>query len=102
MKLARSTYYYRPCRASAARTAVEKRIELLCAEFPRYGYRRITAQLRIEGMNLNHKAVARVMRERALQVRPLRRFVRTTDSQHDSPIFPNLARGFIPTAADQP
>jgi len=74
---------------------------LLCAEFPRYGYRRITAQLRIEGMNLNHKAVARVMRERALQVRPLRRFVRTTDSQHDSPIFPNLARGFIPIAAGQ-
>ena len=101
MKLARSTYYYRPCRASAGENALEKRIELLCAEFPRYGYRRITAQLRIEGMNLNHKAVARVMRERALQVRPLRRFVRTTDSQHDSPIFPNLARGFIPTAADQ-
>jgi putative transposase len=101
MKLARSTYYYRACRASAARNALEKRIELLCAEFPRYGYRRITAQLRIEGMNVNHKAVARVMREHALQVRPLRRFVRTTDSQHDSPIFPNLARGFIPTAADQ-
>jgi transposase InsO family protein len=76
---------------------VEKRIELLCAEFPRYGYRRITAQLRIEGMNVNHKAVARVMRAQGLQVRPLRRFVRTTDS----PIFPNLARGLIPTAADQ-
>ena len=74
---------------------------MLCAEFPRYGYRRITAQLRNEGLNVNHKAVARVMREQALQVRPLRRFVRTTDSQHDSPIFPNLARGFIPTAADQ-
>ena len=72
MKLARSTYYYRPCRASAGKNALEKRIELLCAEFPRYGYRRITAQLRIEGMNINHKAVARVMREQALQVRPLR------------------------------
>jgi putative transposase len=47
------------------------------------------------------KAVARIMRERGLQVRPLRRFVRTTQSDHDSPIFPNLARGFIPTGADQ-
>jgi putative transposase len=101
MKLARSTYYYRSRRQTATRNAMEKRIALLCAEFPRYGYRRISAQLRAEGMNVNHKAVARVMRERALQVRPLRRFVRTTDSQHDSPIFPNLARGFIPTAADQ-
>ena len=63
MKLARSTYYYRPCRTSAARNAVEKRIELLCAEFPRYGYRRITAQLSAADTGVNHKAVARVMRE---------------------------------------
>ena len=50
---------------------------------------------------MNHKAVARVMRGKGLQVRPLRRFLRTTDSQHDSLIFPNLARSFVPTAADQ-
>src|SRR5262249_25043293 len=49
----------------------------------------------------NHKAVSRVMRERGLQVRPLRRFMHTTHSQHENPIFPNLARGFTPTAADQ-
>ena len=101
MKLARSTYYYRPRRVSALRKALKKRIAVLCAEFPRYGYRRVTAQLRSEGMNVNHKAVARVMRERGLQVRPLRRFVRTTDSEHNSPIFPNLARGFIATGADR-
>ena len=41
------------------------------------------------------------MRERQLQVRPLRRFVRTTDSDHDNPVFPNLAADFIPTAANQ-
>jgi putative transposase len=101
MKLARSSYYYRSRRQTVVRDAVEKRIALLCAEFPRYGYRRITAQLRTEGVNINHKAVARVMRQQGLQVRPLRRFVRTTDSQHDSPIFPNLARALIPAAADQ-
>ncbi|HLH74538.1 MAG TPA: IS3 family transposase [Chloroflexota bacterium] len=100
MKLARSTYY-RSRRQTAARRAVEQRIARLCAELPRYGYRRITAQLRTEGLDINHKAVARMMRERGLQVRPLRRFVRTTDSEHDSPIFPNLARGFIATGADQ-
>lgn len=77
------------------------RIARLCAELPRYGYRRITAQLRTEGLDINHKAAARMMRERGLQARPLRRFVRTTDSEHDSPIFPNLARGFIATGADQ-
>src|SRR5262249_10284614 len=99
MKLARSIYYCWPRRDAG--TTVEKRIERLCAEFPPYGYRRITAQLRNEGMKVNHKAVSRVMREKELQVRPLRRFVRTTDSQHDNPIFPNLARAFTPTAVDQ-
>ena len=101
MKLARSTYYYRGGRANPVRKAVEKRIAQLCAEFPRYGYRRITAQLRNEGTTINHKAVARLMRERQLQVRPLKRFVRTTQSDHDSPIFPDLARDLIPTGADQ-
>jgi transposase-like protein len=69
MKLARSTYYYRSDRQTTVRNALEKRIALLCAEFPRYGYRRITAQLRTEGMKVNHKAVARVMRDQELQVR---------------------------------
>jgi len=101
MRLARSSYYYRSKHPLVKQTAAERRVLALCAEFPRYGYRRITAQMRAEGTVINHKAVARIMRSRGLQVRPLRRFVRTTDSQHDNPIFPNLARDFIPTAADQ-
>src|SRR5262249_40384066 len=101
MKLARSTYYYRSRRQSVARREVEQRTARLCAELPRYGYRRITAELRDQGWNINHKAVARIMRERGLQVRPLRRFVRTTNSDHKSPIFPDLAREFTATGADQ-
>ena len=54
------------------------RVEALCAEFPRDGYRGTTSQLRAEGMLVNHKAVARLMRQNGLQVRPLRKFVRTT------------------------
>jgi transposase InsO family protein len=65
------------------------------------GYRRITHQLRAEGMVVNHKAVARLMRGSGLQVRPLRKFVRTTDSDHDGPIFPNLAGGLHPTGPNQ-
>lgn len=91
MKLARSTYYYRSRRSTVEKVALRKRIETLCAEFPRDGYRRITHHLRAEGTLVNHKAVARLMRQNNLQVRPLRKFVRTTDSNHDGPIFPNLA-----------
>jgi len=101
MKLARSTYYYRGRRPAAEKRALRDRIEALCADFPRDGYRRITRQLHAEGMIVNHKAVARLMRQNGLQVRPLRKFVRTTDSDHDGPIFPNLARGFRPSGPNQ-
>jgi hypothetical protein len=47
MKLARSTYYYRS-RDAAEKKVLRQRIEALCAEFPRDGYRRITHQLRAE------------------------------------------------------
>ena len=101
MKLARSTYYYRSRRMAAEKKIVRDRVEALCAEFPRDGYRRITRQLHAEDMIVNHKAVARLMRQHGLQVRPLRKFVRTTDSDHDGPIFPNLARGFRPNGRNQ-
>lgn len=101
MKLARSTYYYRNRRSAAEKIVLHERIAELTAEFPRYGYRRVTHQLRAEGLHVNHKAVARIMRENGLQVRPLRRFVRTTQSDHQSPIFPNLAESFIPTGPNQ-
>ncbi len=101
MKLARSTYYYRSRRLAAEKKLVCERIEALCAEFPRDGYRRLTRQLHAEGMIVNHKAVARLMRQHGLQVRPLRKFVRTTDSDHDGPIFPNLARGFRSNGPNQ-
>ena len=41
------------------------------------------------------------MREHGLSVRPRRRFVATTDSDHDGPIFPNLAKDVVPTGSNQ-
>jgi putative transposase len=105
MSLPPSTYYYRPKAKSADAVAAEAgligRIHEICAEFPRYGYRRVTAQLKAEGERVNHKRVARIMREQDLRVRPKRRFVVTTDSNHDGPIFPDLAKGPAPTGPDQ-
>lgn len=101
MKLARSTHYCRSRRSAAEKIVLHQRIAELTAEFPRYGYRRATHQLRDQGLSVNHKAAARIMRENGLQVRPLRRFVRTTQSDHENPIFPNLARDFIPTGRNQ-
>ncbi len=48
----------------------------------RYGYRRVTAELRRRGMPLNHKRVARIMREDNLLAVRRKQFVATTDSNH--------------------
>ena len=53
MKLANSTYNCRARRAAAEKVVVQERIIALCAEFSGHGYRRITRQLRAEGMVVN-------------------------------------------------
>ena len=62
MNLPRSSYYYRPKACGKDDEALIARIEAICAEFPRYGYRRVTAQLHHEGRRVNHKRVARIWR----------------------------------------
>jgi putative transposase len=57
----------------------------------RYGYRRITAELRRRGMPVNHKRVARIMREDNLLGMQPERFVVTTNSNHKLEIYLNLA-----------
>ena len=57
----------------------------------RYGYRRITAERRREGMRVNHKRVARLRREDNLLAVQPRAFVVTTDSDHEFEVYLNLA-----------
>jgi transposase InsO family protein len=60
----------------------------------RYGSPRMTAQLRQEGHQCNHKRVERLMRQHGLRGRSSRkRRVCTTNSDHDHPIAPNLLKG---------
>jgi putative transposase len=58
----------------------------------RYGYRRITAELRRRGMQINHKRVARIMSEDNLLAVRSKSFVTTTDSTHELEVYLNLAR----------
>jgi transposase InsO family protein len=55
-----------------------------------YGSPRIHRHLRTEGIRVGRKRVERLMREAGIRVLSKRRFVRTTDSDHDHPIAPNL------------
>jgi transposase InsO family protein len=67
-----------------------------------YGYRRIAAQLRQQGMLVNKKRVARLMREDNLLAITKRKFVlATTDSDHDLPVYLNLAARMVVTGINR-
>jgi putative transposase len=94
MGIARSSFYDKS-RSRMDDTSLVEATAAICDEFEAYGWRRVQAALRQQGVNVNHKKIKRLMREHDLQPRLRRRFVRTTDSDHDQPIFPNLAREMI-------
>ncbi len=71
------------------------RIEAICLEFPRYGYRRVTAQLKRDRLIVNHKKVLRLMRESDLLCRVKRRWAKTTDSKHGFPRYSNLIKDMV-------
>lgn len=99
MGLAVSSFYYKPGGNSPEQIEAEAdlkgKIEVICLEFPRYGYRRVTEQLKREGIRVNRKKVLRLMRESDLLCRVKRRWVKTTDSRHRFPRYPNLIKGMV-------
>ena len=105
MNLAHSSFYYRPKAGNPEQMKAEAslmgRIEAICLEFPRYGYRRVTYQLKHEEWLVNHKRVLRLMRESDLLCRVKRNWVKTTDSSHHFPRYPNLIKGMVINGLNQ-
>jgi putative transposase len=98
-EIARSTFYDKP--GAQDDTAIVEAIAAICDEFEAYGWRLVRAELRHRGMIVNHKKVRRLMREHDLQPRRRRRYVATTDSDHDQPIYPNRAKDLAIDGPDQ-
>jgi putative transposase len=76
-------------------------IQKIALEWPAYGSRRITAELRRRKWTVNRKRVQRLMREDNLLCLRKRKFVVTTDSDHGLRVYPNLARQMTLTGIDQ-
>jgi transposase InsO family protein len=76
-------------------------IQRIALEFPYYGWRRVTAELRRRGWTVNHKRVRRILREDNLLCLRKRKFVVTTDSNHGRPVYPNLASEMELSGIDQ-
>jgi len=71
---------------------VKEAILAVAAEFTTYGTPRITAELQRRGIRVNHKRVSRLLDELGLKQQSPPPRVRTTDSCHEHPRFPNRVR----------
>ena len=94
MKLSVSSYYYKP---KVSRTERDKQdadlkdlIEGVQEEFNVAGYRPVRDHLRRKGIRVNWKRIRRVMKKYSLSVQIKKKFIQTTDSEHDLPVYPNL------------
>ena len=101
MNLPRRSFYHQK-KGKFSDRALESRIGDICLEFSGYGYRRVTRQLQREGWTVNHKKVARIMREKGLQCHSRKKkWVKTTNSDHGFRIYPNLVRDIKISAINQ-
>jgi putative transposase len=100
----RASYYrFEESVGSGSDSEMEVRdaIQRIALEWPSYGRRRITQELRRRGWTVNPKRVHRLMREDNLLCVRKRKFVVTTDSNHGKKVYPNLARQMMLTNVDQ-
>jgi transposase InsO family protein len=86
----RSSYYHQA--KEPDETEIKAAIKDEAGEWPTYGYRRITAQLRRQGWVVNRKRVRRLMQEMDIKAKIKRRSRRTTNSDHPFPRYPNLVQ----------
>ena len=96
--LSSSTYYYEATERDDLSVLVV--IEEILLAFPTYGYRRVAAEMVRRGQGINHKRVLRLMQQHDL-IRVVKRRVRTTDSAHGFPRYPNLLKGLPVVRPDQ-
>jgi transposase InsO family protein len=96
--------YYRfldPVNPAAADMVLRDEIQKIAVEWPSYGSRRITEELKARGWEVNRKRVQRLMREDNLLCVVKRKFVVTTNSAHGLKVYPNLAASLVLTGVDQ-
>jgi len=104
LNISKSAYYAglnRPA-INLSDKPIKNTIYDISLEYPKYGYRRITAELHRRGQPTNHKKVLRIMREENLLCMPKKKFrITTTDSNHNYPVYPNLAKEIALTGINQ-
>jgi transposase InsO family protein len=96
----RSSYYYRPQRRDDE--ALKVALREVADEWPTYGYRRLTVQVRRDThIVANSKRVRRLMKLMHLGQKHKRKKRFTTNSQHPFPRYPNVVQDLEIVRPDQ-
>ena len=102
-ELSRAGYYRFLTTPAAGDKDVDLRdaIQRIALEFPSYGRPRITAELHRRDWQVGPNRVYRILREDNLLCLRKRKFLVTTNSDHDRPVYPNLAGNMVLTGINQ-
>ncbi len=99
MNLSTATYYSDPkiSRADQEEKDADLRgeIELVRVDFPKAGYRPLMHYLKRKGIDIGETRLRRVIEKFELQIRPKKKYVVTTNSNHDCLIYPNHIKGMV-------
>ncbi|MDK2906633.1 MAG: putative transposase [Petrotoga sp.] len=99
LNLNRTTLYYKPAEPSEEEIKIKHRIDEIYTEFPYYGYRRITEQLKKDGFEIGTTAVRRHMHEMGIMaIYPV---PNTSKRNMEHKIYPYLLRGLSITEPNQ-
>lgn len=88
-----STFYHDPKVSRSEREEwdadVRGKIEQIRVEFPRTGYRMLLGHLKRNGVEIGERKLRRILRKFDLGIKSKRRFVKTTDSNHNHLVYAN-------------
>jgi len=99
LKVPRSTLYYQPQPVSDDDLALMRRIDEIYMKWPFYGSRRMVAQLRGEGDDVNRKRVQRLMR--LMGIETIYQRPNTSRKHPGHKIYPYLLRNLVIDRANQ-
>jgi len=105
MRLSSSTYYSDPKISMPEREAFEAdvrgKIEQIRVDMAGAGYRTLLPVLKSSGIEIGERKLRGILSKFELQVRPKKKFVKTTDSNHSHQVYPNLIEEMTLTGINQ-
>lgn len=105
MRLSSSTYYSDPKisrpEGEALEADVRGKIEQIRVELPGAGYRTLLPLVKAAGIEIGERKLRGILAKFELQIRPKKKFVKTTDSNHSHRVYPNLIEEMTVTDTNQ-